>query len=157
MNNHTITKAETWEQINEAAQINSRCIRDGGMNGVKARQTWDVFGDTNVLYYLISNVDTSQLIGYLRLLLVSGTNSVPKTWVVDFVGPSDFNIVAEVAKLVDGVVLVKIFSGTETEISKTWPRLCAQFPKLDQYPYHQAGNSETTWMVVPRIEEAEKG
>lgn len=146
---YKVTKAETWDEIDAAASVNTRCIRGGANNNVKARQTWEVFSVTDdCIYFIIRLIVGSTLAGYVRLLCVSASMGSQRTYVTDFVSPSLYEPVILVAQTMEGTVLVKDFSVEDNLLVAKWPRFSATWPKLDRYPYHNTPISEGMWMAV---------
>jgi len=143
---YQVEKATLWEQVNEAAGVQMRCIFGGRPNHERAKQTWEVFSSTDdVIYFLVRKNHVLQ--GYVRLLCVSEGSPV-KTWIADFVSPSIYEPVVLAAKEVDGTLLVKGFGSEDDLLAKPWPRFGASWPKLEKYPYHNTQIMESTWMVV---------
>ena len=149
MARYRVARAQSWEQVNEAACVGARCIRDGAGNNVKAKQSWDVYSSTeDCLYYMIWIVAGNALAGYLRLLCVTGSSDRPRTYVADFYSPSLYEPIILAAQSLEAAVLVKDFTADDSLLVEKWPRFCARWPKLDRYPYHNTPISESAWMAV---------
>lgn len=142
----TITKADTWEQINQAAHINTRCIEEGRGNHDKAKQTWEVFQECgDVTYFLIK--ERLEVIGYVRFLCVAGVGE-SRTWIADFISPSHYEPVVLATSEMVGAVLVKEFTCGDDVIARSWPKMTLIFPLLSRYPYHQTSITESAWKLV---------
>ena len=146
---YKVERAATWEKVDEAAHAGVRCIKDGGTNNVKAKQTWDVYTENEIQYWIVSELTPPKLVGYVRLLAVS-TTGLHRTWIVDYVWPTLYEPVLQVAKEMDGTVLCKEFSVADDLFAKNWPRMMLTFPKLEKFPYHNQPITESTWCVVPK-------
>jgi hypothetical protein len=148
----TLVKAHEWSEVEEIASKLEKCIRpEKGSNWARAKQTWDVYAESeDVMYFLEKDYAKGPSKGYLRLLRVSGfykgcSNS---TYIVDFVIPSCHLLPLMVARQMAHTILCKSFSGPDSIWSEHWPKIKLAFPKLDMYPYHNQGASESDWLIV---------
>lgn len=151
---YRIEVAETWEQVDAAAYVDRKCIREDGPNNAKARLAWDIFKrDGSLLYYIVRcehvhpgpppPVSHDHLCGYVRMLRVA-----TQTWVVDYVTPASFEILVMVAQVIDGAVLAKQFIAGDFELVRGCPRITVSFPRLDMFPYRIQHATESQFVVV---------
>jgi len=144
----SVEKATSWEQVAEAAALENRCIMLSRQNHDKAKQTFDVYTNTDdVIYYLISTAMNPKVLkGYVRFLCV--TSGSIRTWIADFISPTMYEPVVLAARCMKGAVLVKEFACDDDLLAKNWPQFTISFLGLNKYPYHNTQLSESTWKVV---------
>lgn len=151
----SLTEATTWEQINEAATMKATCIRDNdGANRVKARRTWETFGQEEpkyVRYFIIRQFSAPQnLQGYARAMRIDNNNdSRQSTWVLDYISPMSYHVACMVAQALGGTCLVKETTCDDSEVTASWKRLRIQTPSMAKYLYSIQKEAEATWLIVP--------
>lgn len=140
-------EAETWAEVEAVTAKMPVCIREGGGNHEKAKETWENLWPANVRYFLKdANLAGEPTGAYARLLRVSRSHYQSATWVVDYAAQFDMDDIIEVARrLENGVLLVKTWvPGHE----HGWSKLTLGFPCLSEVPYSLTKASESQWYVV---------
>ena len=142
-----ITEANTWEEIEAVTDKAQTCIAPIGKrswlgtNHDRAKETWEKHRD-RVRYFLVGDR------GYARLIRANHQEYQYPTWIIDYMMPTDYLLVAQIAKRIQGALLVKDFAATNQDIVQGWQRLTAGFSSLKQLPYTNQSNEESTWLVV---------
>ena len=143
-----IVEANTWEEIQAVTDLAETCIAPIGKrswlgaNHDRAKETWEKHRD-RVRYFLVG--DNS----YARVIRANRQEYQYPTWIIDYMKPTDYLLVAQVAQRIQGALLVKDFAATNQDIVKTWQRLTTEFSSLKQLPYANQSSDESTWLVVP--------
>jgi len=144
---YKIARAETWEQIEEAATIASRCIRPGsGMNWAGAKKTWEEFQDKTVYFLIKRDSYPFPVEGYARLFNTSEGMTPNPTWAIDFMFPTSGEVPILIADELPGNVLVKPFFGSDV-VTRHWPKLNIAL-NIPPAPYTVAKNKAAEWLVV---------
>jgi hypothetical protein len=158
-----VTRAEIWEQIEEAAgpEGASTCIGCSKPNWNKAKNTWEQFGigdNPDVLYFIVhaknhgffGKTPTIDILGYVRLLNTTQDRQLLATWVVDFVRPSSYTPIILASQQLRGTVLAPRFGTTDDICTLGWSNVTTAFPKITEYPYRIRSGEECTYLVVPK-------
>jgi hypothetical protein len=153
-----VREAQSWSEVEAVAAAVSTCVRPGGQNWEKAKQTWEQFrspGWQPQVRYFIRDEPP----GYVRLLLLSSRHAENPTWCVDFVKPPSYQMVLAVREMIgrDGkppVLLCKGWDCVDSNLSQQWTRLNISIAGFEVFPYSFAKATTTTWMVVPVVDSA---
>ena len=146
-----ITEARSWEEVERATDIAATCIAPLGQrtwigtNHQRAKETWEKH-QGEVRYFLFGQDGCD---GYIRIIRVNESEYYYPTWIADYLKPPDYNLVLQVAPLVQGTLLIKSFTAESKDLGSDWPRFTAGFPKLKGLPYSAQGADEAIWLVVP--------
>lgn len=151
MAKYRVVQAQSWEEVEAVALVVNSCIRLTGSNWQGAKRTWEEFAQGgDVVYFLVQDAYVPHNIqGYCRLFRVNRSKYLPSTYVLDFVKPSDYEIVMLVARALEGSVLVKMFSAPGDVFVSAWPRVSVVLPAVEQFPYRLRSAGETDYLVVP--------
>lgn len=145
---HTITEAETWEQIEAVTNLAETCIAPLGKrpyvgnNYNGAKKTWEEHRN-RVRYFLIGQA------GYARLIRTNASEWHYPTWILDFIKPADYEHIVRIAETVNGCLLVKDFSAKNQHVATNWSRITAVFSTMKELPYASQSGEEGTWLIVP--------
>jgi len=143
-----IIEANTWEEIETVTDKAETCIAPLGtrawigQNHDRAKETWEKHRG-RVRYFLVGNN------AYARIIRANQQEYQYPTWIVDYMKPTDYLLVAQIAQRIQGALLVKDFTATNQDITKGWQRLTTEFSSLKIFPYTAQSSDESTWLVVP--------
>jgi hypothetical protein len=144
-----VSEVTCWEDVEHAALVAGTCIKPGGVNNERAKESFEAGG---VRYFIQESRDARFLwdvVGYIRLHKVS-ESSTNCLWIVDFGTPFSYRAIRLVRQQLGAPLLAHKLAADDFDLAESWPSLPLKLSKASEFKFHQCqGTYESTWLVVP--------
>jgi hypothetical protein len=146
--NLRVTETAVWSDIEKAATAAGTCIRPGGVNNERARESFEAGG---VKYFLQETRNPQYqwtAVGYARLHQVSERTDT-ELWIADYVVPFCYRAVRLVWKQLESPLLVHKWASDDWDLAENWPSLPLKLSKVSEFKFRQCqGSYESIWLLV---------